>query len=100
LGVLALISGIAVKEWLGLGAWLSNLLFMVFIVPAVWVLMFHRPNARVIGYTDNRVQFSFKHREYAREFAALNGMVEIVLQNGDRMYVPKASLEKQAMRAL
>lgn len=89
--VIVLVSAGAAMIWLDIGRvgqWVTAFV-AVLLAYAPFLLMDLRLGVHVVGYSDNNLHFSFRRPEYAREFATLNGMVEVVRPSGEVMYVPK-----------
>jgi hypothetical protein len=89
--VLALVSGVGIGIFLDMGRWPTILLTLLLAAPAFWLMDCPRLSVRVLWYSKDRLGFSFKHPQYAHDFALLNGQIGVVLPDGKVMYGPKPS---------
>jgi hypothetical protein len=89
--VIVLVSAGVSIIWLdigNLGQWVTAFV-AVFLAFAPFWLLDSRLGVHVVGYDNNNLHVSFKSPEYAREFAVLNGLLEVVRPGGEVMSVPK-----------
>lgn len=86
-----LVGAPATVIWLDIGRWGQWIIASAAVILAFapFLLMHVRLGVHVVGYSNKNLHLSFKHPEYAREFATLNGLLEIVRPGGEVMYVPK-----------
>lgn len=64
--------GIAAAIKLDLNGWWPFVLGVVCCAPGVWLTYCYGRQVKVADYSDQTITFSFKHSEYAQEFAELN----------------------------